>query len=562
MGVGFFHLSLSFGKTNTQTMKKYLHGILMTCFIVLFSVTIFANSPKTEFYKSASYQDTPDTTFWKSEGYGYLLGISGNTATLYDITSISIVKTFEYQFADGFIYIDDQPLGTIELGTGEILINVGQQYTFKKWDDAKTVIGNLAIKEDTDDPLVVFDVFWQTFEEHCVLFDIAGVDWHAARETYRPAINETTTDEELFLTLSEMIEPLNDGHTSIEIPGTGFQYSPGPEYEAFWIEDVGTMITNITGYLDPEEMSAAAGGRIFCGKTPEQIGYLNIVSMDDLAAGSEAENVAVVKHVMDSLMVAWSDCKGIIIDVRLNGGGYDIVSNAFAGYFTGTQVPAYTKYIRNGGYNEFLDPLPFYIEPAEAGFFEVPVYLLTSNFTASASDVFAMVMSGFPQVTVVGEHTYGIFSDRLDKLLPNGWAFSLSNEKYLSADQVNYEQQGITPDVELAMDEDDFNAGRDNVLEYALNELTVLFSATTVIRNEVQVRSYPNPFTDQVTFESSAADPISQVVVYSMTGETVAAFSDLNDPVFEWKASALQPGVYICNVRTENSMKTMKLVKR
>lgn len=545
-----------------MTMKKYLHGILMTLSMALISATIFANNPKAENYKFTSYKDTPDTTFWKSEGYGYLLGISGNTATLYDITSISIVKTFEYQFADGIIYIDDEPLGTIELGTDEILVNVGQQYTFKKWDDAKTVIGNLAIKEETDDPLAVFDVFWQTFEEHCVLFDIADVDWHAARETYRPMINETTTDEELFLTLSEMIEPLNDGHTSLEIPGTEFQYSPGPEYEAFWINDVGNMITNIMGYLNPEEMSAAAGGRIFCGKTSEHIGYLNIVSMDDLAAGSEAENVAVVKHVMDSLLVAWSDCKGIVIDVRLNGGGYDVVSNAFAGYFTSTQQHAYTKYIRNGGYNEFLDPLPFYIEPAEAGFFDMPVFLLTSNFTASASDVFAMVMSGFPQVRVVGEHTYGIFSDRLDKLLPNGWAFSLSNEKYLSADQVNYEQQGITPDVVLAMDEDAFNAGRDNVLEYALNELTVLFLATTDMQDEVPVSCYPNPFTDQVIIESGASDPISQVVVYSITGETVAAFSDLNDSVFEWKASAVQPGVYICHVKAGNRVKTMKLVKR
>lgn len=562
MGWGFFPFHCLLVKPNTMTMKKFLHGILMTLSMTLISAIIFANNPNDKIYKSTAYKDTPDTSFWKSEGYGYLLGISGNVATLYDITSISLVKTFEYQFADGIIYIDDEPLGTIELGTDEILVNVGQQYTFKKWDDAKTVIGNLAIKEDTDDPLAVFDVFWQTFEEHCVLFDIADVDWHAARETYRPMINETTTDEELFLTLSEMIGPLNDGHTTLEIPGTEFQFSPGPEYEAFWINDVGNMITNIMGYLNPEEMSAAAGGRIFCGKTSEHIGYLNIVSMDDLAAGSEAENVAVVKHVMDSLLVAWSDCKGIVIDVRLNGGGYDVVSNAFAGYFTGTQQPAYTKYIRNGAYNEFLDPLPFYIEPAEAGFFDMPVFMLTSNFTASASDVFAMVMSGFPQVRVVGEHTYGIFSDRLDKLLPNGWAFSLSNEKYLSADQVNYEQQGITPDVVLAMDEDAFNAGRDNVLEYALNELTVLFLATSDMQDEALVRSYPNPFTDQVIFESGSTDPISQVVVYSMTGETVAAISDLNETVFEWKASAVQPGVYICHVKAGNRVKTMKLVKR
>ena len=35
----------------------------------------------------------------------------------------------------------------------------------------------------------------------------------------------------------------------------------------------------------------------------------------------------------------------------------------------------------------------------------------------------------------------------LDKTLPNGWEFSLSNEIYLDNNGKNYEHTGITPDI-------------------------------------------------------------------------------------------------------------------
>ncbi|MBN1144838.1 MAG: T9SS type A sorting domain-containing protein [Bacteroidales bacterium] len=546
-------------------MKNNLQVTLIALALWLLNVGSYANSPKLLYFSGefTSYEDASDTTYWKSDGYGYMLGISGNVATLYDITSISLVKCVEYLITDGYIYYDEEPFGSITMEGDEIFVDVGQQYTFKRWNDAQVVINSLPVHDVTSNPVKNFDVFWQTFEEHCILFDLTGVDWKAAYQTYSPMVNENTSDEELFQILSDMIEPLKDGHTGLEIPGTEYSYSPGTEYEPFWLGDVGKMLENIMGYLNPEEISLAAGGHIFFGKTDDQIGYLNIISMEDLIAGSEADNVEVVKHVMDSLVVAWSDCKGIILDIRLNGGGYDVVSNAIAGYFTESNQLGYTKYIRNGGYNEFLDPLPFYIEPAEAGFFDMPVYLLTSNITASASDVFAMVMSGFPQVTLVGEHTYGIFSDRLDKFLPNGWTFSLSNEKYLSADNVNYEQQGINPDVNISMDEDAFNSGSDNVLEYALGEIAKLYSHTAErMSDEVMVRSYPNPFTDKVIIEVGAADPLSQIIVYSLAGEKVAEFSNLKDHVFEWKAAPIQPGTYICYVKTGNRTQTLKIVKK
>ena len=62
-----------------------------------------------------------------------------------------------------------------------------------------------------------------------------------------------------------------------------------------------------------------------------------------------------------------------------------------------------------------------------------------------------MVLSSLTldNVNRIGSHTEGVFSDVLDKALPNGWEFGLSNEVYLDANGVNYESIGIPPNIKL-----------------------------------------------------------------------------------------------------------------
>ena len=59
-------------------------------------------------------------------------------------------------------------------------------------------------------------------------------------------------------------------------------------------------------------------------------------------------------------------------------------------------------------------------------------------------------MTALPNVTLVGENTHGIFSNILEKSLPNGDKFGLSNEVYTDFQGINYEGLGIPPDVEAA----------------------------------------------------------------------------------------------------------------
>ncbi|MET0216831.1 MAG: hypothetical protein ABW205_02755, partial [Burkholderiales bacterium] len=74
-------------------------------------------------------------------------------------------------------------------------------------------------------------------------------------------------------------------------------------------------------------------------------------------------------------------------------------------------------------------------------------------------------------VTILGDHTNGIFSYQLEKKLPNGWEYCLSYQKYFSADMVCYEAKGVPADVELFNSTADIENGTDPLITAALEVL-------------------------------------------------------------------------------------------
>jgi C-terminal processing protease CtpA/Prc len=75
--------------------------------------------------------------------------------------------------------------------------------------------------------------------------------------------------------------------------------------------------------------------------------------------------------------------------------------------------------------------------------------VLTSAFTLSAGEVFALAASAIPTVTLLGEPTQGILSDNLFHRLPSGWEISLSNEVYETLDGRCFESVGVPPAMAL-----------------------------------------------------------------------------------------------------------------
>src|SRR5262249_22019303 len=93
-----------------------------------------------------------------------------------------------------------------------------------------------------------YAVFWQTFAEQFALFPLYQTDWAAVDRKYRPRVTASTTPEQLFDILREMILPFHTAHTNIipaAIPRVYFGYRPASE--------IGLKLQAATS-LSPEEV--------------------------------------------------------------------------------------------------------------------------------------------------------------------------------------------------------------------------------------------------------------------------------------------------------------------
>jgi len=81
-------------------------------------------------------------------------------------------------------------------------------------------------------------------------------------------------------------------------------------------------------------------------------------------------------------------------------------------------------------------------------------------------------MGRTPRVVRIGENTQGVFSDVLDRKLPNGWRFGLPNEIYRDSKGKVFDGAGISPDIPAPVFADeDVAAGRDPGMAKALEAL-------------------------------------------------------------------------------------------
>ncbi len=309
--------------------------------------------------------------------------------------------------------------------------------------------GESAVAQPTQNQKV-FDEFVQLFRDHYAFFDLRGVDWESQVQKNQSRISASANEDVLFQVLCDMIDPLDDGHTSISGSGKRFNSGSRPE----WFKSISEFRKVIqTKYLN-DLVKKEGNGKIEYGRISDAIGYISIREMDGYNP-----------DVIDPILKEFGNLSRIIIDVRFNGGGEDNISLALASRFTNIKRLAYSKETFYKG--KYKDQLQLFIEPIGTRP-KGKVLVLTSRASASATEMFVMAMKAIPGVTVVGENTAGIHSDILPITLSNGWRVNLSHQKYTMPDGKVYEQIGVPPHKEIALDEKQFVSGVDNILEYAM----------------------------------------------------------------------------------------------
>jgi len=321
------------------------------------------------------------------------------------------------------------------------------------------------------DPEKNFEELWETFHNRYPFFALRQVDWKEQYEIYRPKVTSATRDDELFDIFCRMLDPLNDGHVELKVPAAGHRkarrFTPekttrfGQEFSDRQVAKLfkttaKTLVAN--GFGPPHETKAWMLD--YCRSSA--FGYMRVVELEGVGKRK-------LTAALDDLARDFAELQGFIIDIRNCPGGDDSTALAIIDRFCDRKRVAFHRKTKIGPDDDDFTPLKtWHLEPQGDVQFTRPIVLLTCDAVFSGGEAFALAIKQLPYVTIIGDHTNGIFSYQLEKKLPNGWRYGLSYQVYLSADMVCYEGKGVPPDTLLLNTKADIENGIDPLIARAL----------------------------------------------------------------------------------------------
>ena len=421
---------------------------------------------------------------WATEGYGLVFDVRADTVATFEVTKVSCLPDLRAHTvappagALAAFTMANAPV-TFTILPGPTAAQARVHVPFAASDmiirriDRKPAVCD---KPTPNTPQSNFDVFVETWAEQYGFFAEKKVDWKAVVAANRSRVGDATTPEQLFDILSGMISPLEDAHSYLRASSISKNFGGvrrSPSFLAAGTERTqGYALVNahLTGPLQ-----SFCEGRVEFGMLAPDIGYLRIRGFSGYSKDGSFENgFTALEAALDTAFANARSWKGLVIDVRLNGGGADPYGIAIARRLTSAPYTAYAKQARSdpADATRWTDEQPAVVQPTSRPSFLGPVVELIGVQSISAAETFTQaLMNRRPAVIRVGERTQGVFSDVLGRTLPNGWSFGLANERFVTNGK-SYDNIGIMPDVEVESFTPAARAtGRDAGVERAISIL-------------------------------------------------------------------------------------------
>jgi hypothetical protein len=302
-------------------------------------------------------------------------------------------------------------------------------------------------------PVAVFDEFWKGVNSTWPEFQSRGLDWDSVYTVYRPLVGDGTNEIELRAIMTNMSFTLKDTHTTI-YPSTGGSIYYWPPYPRnfYGIEWVKSRYS--TTFKDD--------GNITYGLIHPDIGYIHIRSF-----GGSIDRFKVI----DAIMQQFGNKRGIIIDVRDNGGGGDDRGRVISNWFVDARrVYGYYRWRTGPGREQMSKLVAAETEPVRDPYAGRVAVLINRN-SYSATENFVMVMASLPNVVLVGDNTGGGSGTKpVLKELPNGWTYRVSSMLFCDANTKPI-TGGIPPDIVSHTKKSDSVVRKDSIIEAAVTEL-------------------------------------------------------------------------------------------
>lgn len=180
----------------------------------------------------------------------------------------------------------------------------------------------------------------------------------------------------------------------------------------------------------------------------ENIGYIKIDNFDERSA---AETIASVKDLIGQ------GAEALLFDVRFNPGGYADELVKVLDYL----LPEGDLFrsVDYAGREE--------VDTSDTSCVELPMAVLVNEDSYSAAEFFAAALQEYEWATIVGSQTYGKGNFQTAFYLSDGSMVNLSIGKYYTPGGKSLSERGVTPDVVVDLDDEQYALLYYNALEQA-----------------------------------------------------------------------------------------------
>ena len=307
----------------------------------------------------------------------------------------------------------------------------------------------------TTSPQENFDYLWNQADQKYSYFELKNIDWDEIYTEYSSMIYPSMSGDSLFKVLGEMLTELRDDHTNLisnfNISFFGTNNLSQDNFD--W-----RIITE--NYLPTDYYISGPFAHDFINATNREIAYVRFSSFTGSIEGSN----------IGFILARYKDTKGLILDLRENGGG--AVTDVFSllSRFVNTKTLLFYSQTKNGpNHNDFSEPEPTYVEPSSGTRYSKPVMVLVDRGTFSAGSFTALATKALPNMVLIGDTTGGGLGLPNGGQLPNGWRYRFSVSQALDLNMNNEFENGVPPDIPFFIDWN--NRTRDEVIDRAIFEI-------------------------------------------------------------------------------------------
>jgi len=247
----------------------------------------------------------------------------------------------------------------------------------------------------------VFDKVWTIVAERYWDRTMGGNDWKAVRERFYGQALAAHDEKQLYEVVNHMLDQLDDSHVYATSPADlRWMHEPAEERD-----------------LPPARRATRLPGGLLL------LTFNQFDPGDDRwIAGSIAQT---------------PDLRGVILDLRGNGGGRDDVLDKVAGLFTARRQ----LLIRLTGKKTIEEKT----RAAGRGAYFGPLAVLVGPQTASAAEILAFFLDESRRAYTIGEHTAGAVTGGIDHDLPGGGKLTVAEYDIRTANGTRLEGDGFTP---------------------------------------------------------------------------------------------------------------------